>query len=247
MSHNLVLQEGAILIADAHYSKQNPQLFSFLKDIESKKIKTTQLILMGDIFELLFGTIKKTIKDNQEEVNLINKISLDIEVIYFEGNHDFNLKKVFPNVKVFPIQNQPQVFNFNNQKVELSHGDTKTPFGYQLYTKFIRNRAILSCIGFVNILCFNCVIKWLKSRGEEKNQAYKINSFKEIIQTRLKNYEDKNLDIVIEGHFHQDTSFELYNLYYKNLSAFSCNRKYFIVQSNKEQLFLQDLFYKETN
>lgn len=248
MSHKsfLTLQEGAILVADAHYSDEYPLFLDFLISLENEKIKTDQLILMGDIFELLFGKIKYTIEANKKEIDILNRLSLKMEIIYFEGNHDFGLKKIFPDIKIFPLQQQPQVFSFHEQKVQFSHGDTKTPISYQIYTKTIRNPFVLSLVGFIDILCSNCIIKWLKVRGEKKNPCYKIDNFKNIIKRRLRSIEDEVLDVVIEGHFHQDVSFELYGIRYINLASFSCNRKYFIVQSSKGQLRLQDTSFEES-
>jgi len=239
------LQEGAILIADAHYSQQYPQFYSFLQALDRGEIQTSQLLLMGDMFELLFALIKKTRLEHRSEIDLLNKLSEKMEIIYFEGNHDFGLKKLFPNIQVFPLQAQPQEAQFKNQKVLLSHGDTKTPLGYQLYTKMIRNPLILSCVGFIDKLCKNCIINWLKKRGIEKNPCYKIKAFEAIIHKRLAYLEDKALDIVIEGHFHQNVSFELYGFEYINLASFACNQQYFIVQSKQEQLCLQEISFKE--
>ena len=241
MSHNIVLQEGAILIADAHYSEKYPQFFTFLKALETGSIKTSQLILMGDMFELLFGVVSQTKRDNFEEIALLNKLSESMEIIYFEGNHDFRLKNIFPNILIIPLQQQPQVAKFNEQTVMLSHGDTKTPLGYQLYTKLIRNPLILFVIGLFDVLCVHCIIKWLKSRGMQKDPCYKIGLFEEIIHKRLSYLKDEPLDIVVEGHFHQNLSFELYGFEYINLSSFACNSKYFIVQSNRAQFNLQEI------
>jgi UDP-2,3-diacylglucosamine hydrolase len=246
MSRKIKLQEGAILIADAHYSNEYPQFYGFLKAIDSEKIKTKQLILMGDMFELLFGVIEQTHTDNIKEIALINKLSKHIEIIYFEGNHDFGLQNIFPNITVFPLQQQPQITEFNGQRVQLSHGDTNTPLGYQVYTKLIRNPLILFMIGLVDKLCVHCIISWLKRRGEKKDPCYKIKGFKEIIYKRLKGVESENIDVVIEGHFHQDLSFTLYGFDYINLASFACNQKYFTVQSNQEQLVLQETLFKES-
>lgn len=246
MSHNMTLQEGAILIADAHYSSKYPQFYAFLQALESGQIKTGQLVLMGDMFELLFGVIKQTHKDNAKEIDLLNRLSKKIEIIYFEGNHDFGLQKIFPDILVYPIEKQPQLAVYEGQRVQLSHGDTKTPVGYQVYTKLIRNPLILGCIGWLDKLCSNCIIKWLKSRGEQKDPCYKIRRFEDIIHRRLKYLENETLDIVIEGHFHQNTNFELYGFDYMNLASFACNQKYFIVQSKDKQFFLQETRFKES-
>ncbi len=246
MSHNIILQEGAILVADAHYSQAYPQFYTFLKAIDSGKIKTKQLILMGDMFELLFGVIKQTHEDNAEEIALLNKLSKRIEIIYFEGNHDFGLQRIFPEIMVFPLHKQPQITELNGQRIKLSHGDTNTPLGYQIYTKLIRNPVILFVIGLADKVCAHCIISWLKRRGEKKDPCYKIRGFKEIIYKRLKPLKSETLDVVIEGHFHQDLSFTLYGFDYINLASFACNQKYFTVQSNQEQLVLQETLFKES-
>ena len=62
----LQLHDGAILIGDAHYSHLRPQFLDFLKTIASGKIKTTQLILMGDIFDQLFGGVAFTLERNEK-------------------------------------------------------------------------------------------------------------------------------------------------------------------------------------
>lgn len=241
MSPNMILQEGAILIADAHYSEEYPQFQTFLHALDSGEIKTPQLVLMGDMFELLFGVIKQTIEDNSPEIKLLNRLSKKIKIIYFEGNHDFGLKNIFPDILIFPLEQQPQEFSFKKEKILLSHGDTNTPLGYQIYTKLIRNLSILSVIGFFDILCGHCIIQWLKSRGIKKDPCYKIDQFREIIMRRLSALENEAPDIVIEGHFHQNSKFDLYGFEYINLSSFACNSKYFIVQSNKEQFSLLEM------
>lgn len=239
MSHKIKLHEGAILIADAHYSKKYPIFHTFLKALDEEKIVTSQLILMGDMFELLFGKIKQTCKDNEEEIKLLNKLSKKIEIIYFEGNHDFGLKDVFPDILVYPIEQQPQEAEFFDQKILLSHGDTKTPISYQIYTKIIRNPWVLFCIGTINTLCANCILKWLTGRGEKKDPCYKIEQFEEIIKKRLNTYNSEDVNIAIEGHFHQDVSFTLNGFLYTNLASFACNHTYFIVQSSNKQFFLK--------
>ena len=55
---------------------------------------------MGDIFDFISGESKYFIQQNSDAINLLNKLSKDIEIIYLEGNHDYNLKIIFPNMEV---------------------------------------------------------------------------------------------------------------------------------------------------
>jgi UDP-2,3-diacylglucosamine hydrolase len=147
MFHNLELKKGAIFIADAHYPNHGKEFLTLLQNIQSGKIKTSQLILMGDIFDLLVGT-SIYLKDKfKTEIALIDSIAKNIEVIYIEGNHDFYLKPLFKNVKTIPIEQQPLTMQNKNKTIALSHGDKYCMnLSYKIYTKLIRNPIILKLI-----------------------------------------------------------------------------------------------------
>ncbi len=238
---DIEIKEGAFVISDAHYSSLRPKLLDFFKDIQSKKLQATQLILMGDIFDALFGEIKKTSQKNQKLISLINKLSQNIEVIYLEGNHDFNLKEVFPNAKVFSIYQQPIVCTYNDKKVLLAHGDYDGSFGYKLYTYFIRNKFILKFLNLFDTYILDKLEKYLNKKDDCKELSW----FESFINTRFSsNYE---CDYFLEGHYHQNKKITLDNFEYINLGAFACNQRYFIVKSVKDKEFLREnIFSKET-
>jgi UDP-2,3-diacylglucosamine hydrolase len=128
------IKNGAIFIADAHENDKRDKFYRFLECIESKKITTPQLFLMGDMFDLLVGKVEYSVKKYQKYIDLIEKISLHVEVFYFEGNHDFALSNLFKNVKVIPIQLQPMKFVLeDNTLVYLSHGDKYGGFVHNTY------------------------------------------------------------------------------------------------------------------
>jgi hypothetical protein len=56
---------------DAHYSAQRPQLIKLFQAIQNREIKTTQIILMGDIFDLLFGSISITYRRNKNLIDIL--------------------------------------------------------------------------------------------------------------------------------------------------------------------------------
>ena len=230
MYHNpLTIKEGAFIVSDAHYSHLRPELFTLIQDIYTQKLKSTQLIFMGDIFDALFGSIDFTCKQNSEIIKLINEISQRIEVIYLEGNHDFNLKMIFPYVKVFSIRQQPVEAVLEDKKLYLAHGDFDGTLLYRLYTAFIRNPIVLILLKQLDIVLGHMILKRLDDHLGKKNDCKEFEGFEDYIQKRLNSR--YKCDYFIEGHYHQNKAFDLEGFHYINLGAFACNQRYFIVKS----------------
>ncbi|MGB5965101.1 MAG: metallophosphoesterase [Sulfurimonadaceae bacterium] len=227
MSHKpLKLLEGAIMLSDAHYSFKHRDLLDFLKAIRSQEIQTPQLILMGDIFDLLFGGISQTVERNQEAVDLINTLSDNIEILYLEGNHDFNLTSIFPGVQLFSIKQQPVSCTYKEQSVALAHGDFGGPFGYRLYTAIIRNPFVLRFLSFLNSIGKQFILNGLDTKLARKDDCQKMHTFERYIRNHLANYDLSQHTLFIEGHHHQDLSFEIEGCTYVNLPAFACGLGY---------------------
>lgn len=245
MFRNLEIKEGAIVVADAHYSHKRPHLLEFLKDIYLKKIFSSQLILMGDIFDALFGEIPQTHIINQEAISLINEISLDTEVIYLEGNHDFNLTTIFPKAKVFPISSQPVECQMDGKKVLLSHGDIESDLGYKIYTTVIRSSCVLYLLRAIDSLSNHYILKKLDLYLGKKNDCKEFVGLEKFMAKRLEG--KYSCDYFVEGHFHQNKTVRLKDFFYINLGAFACNQRYFIVKFKDGMPFLQEKIFSKGN
>jgi len=236
MSHNLLkLQEGAIFLSDAHYSFKHTELLDFFKALRQQRIQTPQLILMGDIFDLLFGGIAKTIERNQEVIDLINTLSDNIEIIYLEGNHDFNLSSVFPGVTLFTIQQQPVACHYKDQKVMIAHGDFDGPFLYRLYTSLIRNKAVLAMLNVFNSVTKQSILNALDKKLARKDDCQKMSTFEAYVRRHLAKVTLSANTLFIEGHHHQDISFMLEECRYVNLPAFACGLGYMRLSAGEMQ------------
>lgn len=220
------IHQGAIFVADSHYNQKNRQFLLFLKKLEKKDIKTTQLFLMGDMIDFISGESKYFIKQNSELIDLLNKLSNDIEIIYLEGNHDYNLKILFPNIKVIRRESQPLLGKLNNKTVSISHGDNFINWKYDLYCKFIRNAIFLRFMNFIDINFF--ISKKIENALLNKNICHKMKDFRALVEKRLKNY---NTDIVIEGHYHQGETFNIKNKKYINIPSLCCQEKYIRIKN----------------
>ncbi len=239
MSHNKIeIQEGAFIIGDAHYSHQRPELLEFIKAIESKKLQVPQLILMGDVFDALFGGISYTENENAEIVELLKSIANSIEVVFLEGNHDFNLQAVFSNIRIFKINQQPVLCSYKDKKVYLAHGDFNGAFGYKVYTALIRNRFLLFILNFVNNTSNNFILKKLDAYLGVKDDCKEFTGFKPYIEKHLDS--SYTCDYFIEGHFHQNRTIQFERFTYINLAAFACNQRYFVVNSLQDKELLEE-------
>lgn len=240
----LEIKEGAFIIADAHYSHLRPELLTLIEEIHSKKLQPTQLVLMGDIFDALFGDVEYTQEINARMIELINDISKFIEVIYLEGNHDFNLEMIFPKVKVFSINNQPVICTYKDKSVCLAHGDFDGERAYKIYTSVIRSSITLYVLKSIDNILNHFILKKLDNYLSKKDDCKEFIGFREFIEKRLA--KRVSCDYFIEGHFHQNRSIDFKNLRYINLGAFACNQRYFIVKSLQDKELLEEnIFSKE--
>ena len=222
-----IIRENALFIADAHYPHHGDELLKILKNIESQKIETTQLFLMGDIFDLLFGYNDYIKKFSKEAITLLQKLSQKIEIHYIEGNHDFCLEKLFPNISVYQREEQPVEFELNTQIVYLAHGDLyETGFGYSLYCKLLRNRTTLTLLRPFESKIIDDRIEKLK----QKKICREFKNFEKRAKKIIAHYPKNSL--IIEGHFHQAKRFKNYI----SLPSLACQKQVAMV-SNGELVF----------
>jgi len=229
------LKDGAIFISDAHTNINRTEFYEFLKRVDSKELKPSQLIFMGDMFDLLIGGVGCLERFYEKEIKLINNISKKVEIIYMEGNHDFNLKKLFPKVKVFPLFSQPLLAKYHNQKVLLSHGDRYEKKSYIFIHTIFRNRFMLKILNIINIVLQNKPFLSYLQKVQKKKICKNIKNFKQMIKQKILLYDIglSEIGFVLEGHYHQGIGFEFENLRYFNFSSYACDEKYYTLKGDK--------------
>lgn len=233
----MLIKNKAILIADAHENEKRKGFWEFLQALKNGEISTPQLILMGDIFDLLVGEISATHDFARPYIDLLEELAQKIEIIYLEGNHDFNLKNLFKKVKVFDINSQPLECFFEKdqkQKFQLAHGDIFLKPSLQFILKSLRNHYLLIFLNFLNNISFHAISKRILKKQYKKNLFYKIENFSDLVEQRLRHY---NANFVLEGHYHQDVFFHMEDIKYLNLNSFAYERSFFIVEYDLEIRF----------
>ena len=193
-----IIKENALFIADSHYPHHGEAFLELLQKLDSGSIQTAQLFLMGDNFDLLFGYNDFIQTFSHEAITLIQKLSQKLEIHYFEGNHDFCLKALFPLCQVYSREMQPVYFELAGKKVALSHGDKyATSVLYDIYCNLLRNKTTLKVLKPFE----KPIIIHRMQKLSQKHICFTFDKFEQRVEAILKHYSDA--DMVIEGHFHQ--------------------------------------------
>lgn len=220
------IQENAIFIADSHYPHHGESFLTILKKIDQKEIAISQLFLMGDNFDLLFGYNEYIQSFSTVCISLLQKLSKTMEIYYIEGNHDFCLKEVFPEMKVYAREEQPIICRLGMQTVSLAHGDKyATGFLYNLYCQLLRNKITLRLLKPLEKM----IISHRMDKLSQKNICQKYNHFERRIRKILAYYTE--VDWVIEGHFHQSKILGKYI----SLPSLACQGSVGIIKEGKMQ------------
>jgi len=223
------IEDRAIFIADVHYPHHEEKIFELLSVTFLEQNRVTQIFFLGDIFDILFENSSYLLDYNNRLIEVINNIDKDIDIFYFEGNHDFNLRNIFPKIHIFSIENQPQKMRLKDKIVSISHGDKyEMSLGYRVYSKFIRNRTIIRYF----IPFKERVIKNQITLLKRKKICKKIEDFNQIIDRILSHYPKSNL--ILEAHYHQGIILDNY----VSLPSLACQDKIGIVD-NGEILFMK--------
>jgi UDP-2,3-diacylglucosamine hydrolase len=236
------LSDEALFVADAHYQDGvREEFYDFLLQLYHGDIKADELVFMGDMFDLLVGKITYTTEKNKKLINLINQISKTKKIIYLEGNHDFSLKSIFPNLIIVPFSSQPLIIKYHQKIIALSHGDNFSKVGYRFYTLFIRNPFVLNILNFIDKFTNNSISKKILKNQENKKICKKIKNFHNLAKQKSKFYDiaSNRFDLICEGHYHMDEKFVFKDVKYKFFSSFACEKVYYKMNFTEEIVFNQ--------
>ena len=209
---------SAIFLADAHESAKNQRFAAFLDLFERDFKGTKQLFLLGDIFDLLVGEVLAGQDFAQSYIYRLEQIAKSgVEVFYLEGNHDFNLRRFFTQVRVIPIEKQPFLIELAAEpakelagelakepktvKIALAHGDIFLPKLTQKALALLRQPWLLKGLNSLDFGSF--ISKRILKKQAKRDLAYQMLDIKGFAQERLGHYEALGVDLALEGHFHQ--------------------------------------------
>ncbi|CBG39640.1 metallophosphoesterase [Helicobacter mustelae] len=225
---SLELRNGAVFIADSHFSHKDPRAYKLLDFLA--KNPPPQIFFVGDIFQLFIGAIPSSLRLHAPLLAKISELARQSEVFYLEGNHDFSLPSL-ENVQIFPRKRQPLVLEYEGKTILLAHGDLFISPFYERYIQTMTHPLVTFFLRLLDKITLGHLYTSIHKKVLQKSIfALKNPDEKSFINKRLDDYFSyaKNhnlapeiLHFIIEGHFHSTAQ----NSLYKALPSFYCQKK----------------------
>jgi UDP-2,3-diacylglucosamine hydrolase len=234
-------------ISDVHVKKTfddaDRLLTAFLKHPEVTA--SDYIVLLGDIFDLMCGPHQAYLRAFHHLFDLMDDLQKrGKKVLYFEGNHDVHLEKLFryrwPNGEVTPSQ-VPLVTSINGKSYYFSHGDEHEVdnISYQRY----KNLIISPPLRFVanNIMPYQ-LLNFLGERASKMSRKRGTKTYNEdLVRERFRqgvmSTTSGQYDFVLGGHSHVQDAYALSpsGLYLNN--GFALRTKTFIMIDDHKHSF----------
>ena len=203
---------SAYFVSDIHImspSCDRAQTFlSFLRSL-SRESGTTDLVLLGDIFDLWVADHAYFVDKYRDIIAEIRRLKDEgVEIRYFEGNHDLHLKFFWENRLGVTVHGGPAYARFGERHVRLEHGDQMDPddTGYRFLRWFLRTPPIRFLVRHLP----GALIARIGDRASAASRDYTSHTktidrdaaIGKIRAHARRAYTEKPFDLIISGHVH---------------------------------------------
>lgn len=166
------------------------------------------IIIVGDMFDFWFE-YKYVVPKGFVRIlgTLAQLVDEGIQIDFFVGNHDMWMKNYLTQELGIKVYFEPQVYDWNNKKIYVGHGDGLGPkdYGYKFLKKIFRNKICQFLFGFAHPFIGIGVANYFSHRSKLQN-AEKDNLFlgeeEWLIVYARQQLAKHHLDFFIFGHRH---------------------------------------------
>lgn len=198
----------ALFLADAHLVHPGDLNYRhFLDFLEGELGQVDALVLLGDIFEFWIGTQRKAYDAQLPALQLLERFQAQgTQIVYIEGNHDFNLAPYFDDWSKVTVLPDGGGFTLDDRELFLAHGDLANPEdrSYHLLRKVLRS-APLRWLSRILPLSLSWRIAERASHQSKQSRDEKSRRWpaRDILLNYARDISRRGYPTIITGHFHQ--------------------------------------------
>ncbi len=202
-----VTADRAVFLADAHLCRDDADTRAFVALAERAASERCSLFLLGDIFDLWFGSPPLTFRFQEPVIARLRELRRGgLRIYYVEGNRDFYLKPYHEGTTFDAVAEGEMRAGVGPFRVFLSHGDTvnRADLPYRFWKALSKNRLAYGAL----TLCPPSVILPLTERTERTLRRSNLRHKGSFPEREAREYALRKFsggaDFVVLGHFHDE-------------------------------------------
>ena len=209
MTCNYIIVAAAmrkIFIADAHLRQPTDEnyrlLLSFLATLPGT---ADTLYILGDLFEFWVGYPRLVFPQYAPLIEQLRQLqAAGVDLVYFEGNHDFNLGPVFTDDLQARVYPDPAELMVDGRRLFVCHGDQMNPrdHGYRLLRAILRSPLVGLLPRVLPPAVATRLAHLLDRTCGAPEPAKRRHDPSAVIRTFAQQCFDAGSDVVVTGHFH---------------------------------------------
>ncbi len=196
-----------VFISDAHLRSESDVNYRLLMDfLAGLPGNTDTLFILGDLFEFWIGYPRVPFRHYLPMLEQLRSIhEKGVEIIYFEGNHDFHMGPFFEETLDARVFRGPAHLEIDGKQVYLCHGDqvNRLDHGYRLLRFILHNRLTGAIIPLVPPIVAEFIAERMGRASRENHDGRRIKwDYRSILREFAAARFREGCDAVIVGHFH---------------------------------------------
>lgn len=187
----------------------------FLLNQDSAELSTTKLYLLGDIFDFWLSGHMTFVRKFQSLIDAIAELkNKGVEVVYFEGNHDFHIDEFWTKKLNIPVYEDAQYMQIEGLTVRIEHGDliNLDDHAYLKYRATIRHPWVEPIGHILPGWFWNWFGHKMSRKSRKKTSLYGKQNRAELIEMihhhAHRSFDEKPYDLLVAGHMHVFDSYE---------------------------------------
>ena len=244
-------------ISDVHVLDSGDEAYKLLLSFITNPLvrKCDSIFFLGDIFDLMVGRHQEYLNEFADFFLQVSDLAgNNVKIHYFEGNHDFHLRRLF-NSFLAKREDSPGIFFYHKgsyrEKIDgkeflFCHGDEIQPgqYGYIFYKRFVNNLFMEYVADYI------MPYKILHHYGESASQASRKKNFEKYNELAMKSglkekikigseneWRALKFDVMVCGHSHIKEMYESQLKFSYINNGFALESKTFIYHEDGKQRF----------